>query len=91
MTPRELVKVKELEWRSGGTYEYTFPRRYEYQRIGHKYFATYLPTMQFLDNEGYATDSEARAACQAHYENSIYEQLEPISFINRGDAVSPTP
>ena len=56
----------------------------------------YLPGMDDYDkphpvpNDAWNIDGY-KAACQEHYEDSIYEQLEPISFINRGDAVSPTP
>lgn len=85
MTPRELVKVKELEWDS----EFdpfmtatTIGSSRHYYWIGygvvskvytfglHAYGASFEGTAETL--------AEARAACQAHYENSIYEQLIPI-------------
>jgi hypothetical protein len=75
MTPRELVKVKDLEWEGNpvaggdtaeGLHAFYVAGQYHYE------------IWQEGRKTGGRTASwdESQAACQAHYENSIYEQLE---------------
>jgi len=96
MTPRELVKVKELTWHErtipvDGLYYVAYVNGWTYQALWSGQWQLFNDDADTIAEGKAFNIDQARAACQAHYENSIYEQLEPISFINRGDAVSPTP
>jgi len=77
-TPRDLVKVKALRW-----HRYTLSDEY---RAGH--YACYrngsggwcaiMRLHEYADwvDAPFKTLSAAQAACQAHYEQTIYELLE---------------
>lgn len=84
MTPRELVKVKELEWVQlfDGAWKATAPLTlYEYYVSESSSPRFYYPGQRLFDkptpvpNDACNIDGY-KAACQAHHDNAVYELLE---------------
>ena len=76
-TPRDRVKVKALEWSfnpAHDEYESMFYSVFEYE--GRWEVSLMLHSNDDVFPDPYPTLSAAQAACQAHYEQTIYDLLE---------------